>query len=219
MRASLYLTLALLSSSCASYRGTCPDVESFRPLRGHGVTVISDIDDTIKDTHVKLGRTHIPNPAIIFDGLHSWHRVNDMARLYKEKWSSLRATTIIYVSAGPCCYEPRLKRSIKKWEFPMGPIVLRKGGPFPPAPHDYKTRAIYPIINNSRAHHFVLIGDSGESDPECYGDLAREFPREIDAIYIRNISDDPGARYKWAFRDIPEKKIHYLPDDLRDRPR
>jgi phosphatidate phosphatase APP1 len=185
------------------------------------MTVISDVDDTIKDTHVKLGGSHVPNPAIVLDGLRPWYPVAGMAALYRQKWGPFpeesrdRAhwgqarKTIIYVSAGPCRYERRLRGSIRKWDFPSGPIVLRKGGIF--APHDYKTKAIYPIIKKSPGHHFVLVGDSGEFDPECYGDLAREFPERVDEIYIRNISGDTEERYRWAFRDIAKRKIHLVP--------
>ena len=34
---------------------------------------------------------------------------------------------------------------------------------------------------------FVLIGDSGERDPEIYRDIVKEFPTRIRAIYIRSI--------------------------------
>jgi phosphatidate phosphatase APP1 len=205
MRLPIYLALALLSGSCTNRPvRTCP--ASTKPFHTRNV-VISDIDDTIKDTHVKIGKTHITNPAIVFDGLHRWHRVAGMDAFFR-KWANPALTTVIYVSAGPCYYRRRLEREIPEWRFPPGEILLREHGPFPPAPHDYKTKAIYPIIKNSTGHHFFLVGDSGEFDPECYGDLAREFPSQIDGIYIRKISRDETARYDWAFRDIDPKKLH-----------
>lgn len=207
MRIPVCLALALLSSSCA-YRGatTCPS--STNPIQTRNV-VISDIDDTIKETHVKIRRTHIPNPAVLVDGLHRWKSVAGMNVFYK-RWAA-PGYTVIYVSAGPCYYRPRLTRVISdEWKFPRGEIVLREHGPFPPAPHDYKTKAIYPIIKNARGRHFFLVGDSGEFDPECYGDLAREFRDRVDGIYIRNISNDTSARYDCAFRDIDPRKIHYI---------
>jgi phosphatidate phosphatase APP1 len=185
--------------------------------------VISDIDDTIKETHVKLGASHIPNPAIVFDGLRPWHPVPGMARVYCKNWGPFaeqaqvnrrarRESTIIYVSAGPCRYDKRLRRVIPEWKFPTGKIVLRAGGLIPSP--DYKTKAIAPIIAASPQRSFILVGDSGEHDPECYGELARRFRGQIDAIYIRNISAYKGSRYDAAFHDVPRRKIHFLPAHL-----
>jgi hypothetical protein len=40
-----------------------------------------------------------------------------------------------------------------------------------------------------------LIGDSGEADPEIYGDIARDHPGRVRAILVRNVTaesaDDP----------------------------
>jgi phosphatidate phosphatase APP1 len=216
MRAFIYVVLALLSCSCSTVLNQ-PCGDQVPRLGPHGVTLISDIDDTIKDTHVKLGGSHVPNPVIVLDGFRPWYPVAGMAALYRQKWGPFSEDgkthqgrkTIIYVSAGPCRYGRRLEHSITKWEFPRGAIVLREGGII--APHDYKTRAIQPIIKNSQGHHFVLVGDSGEFDPECYGELAREFPQQVDQIYIRNISRDTKERYDWAFRGIAKRKIQCVP--------
>lgn len=219
MRASICLLLALLSCSCSAVRyQSCGD--AVPKLGPHGRTIISDIDDTIKDTHVKLGRTHIPNPTIVLDGLRPWHPVAGMASTYVRNWGPYaeyspehgwrkrKASTIIYLSSGPCRYRCRLRRVIPEWHFPNGPIVLRSGGPIPPG--DYKTIAIARIIEASPGHHFILVGDSGEHDPDCYGDLARRYRDQVDDIYIRDISADTRCRFKQVFHDIPPKKIHLL---------
>ena len=39
---------------------------------------------------------------------------------------------------------------------------------------------------------FVLIGDSGESDPEIYRDVVKEYPTRIRAVYIRSIDGQPA---------------------------
>ena len=39
---------------------------------------------------------------------------------------------------------------------------------------------------------FVLIGDSGEHDPEIYASIARANPGRVIAIYIREVRLDPG---------------------------
>lgn len=39
---------------------------------------------------------------------------------------------------------------------------------------------------------FVLIGDSGEQDPEIYAEVLRRHPKSVRVIYIRNVNPDPS---------------------------
>jgi phosphatidate phosphatase APP1 len=39
---------------------------------------------------------------------------------------------------------------------------------------------------------FVLIGDSGEKDPQVYAEAVRDHPGRIIAVYIREVRLDPG---------------------------
>jgi phosphatidate phosphatase APP1 len=41
---------------------------------------------------------------------------------------------------------------------------------------------------------FILVGDSGQEDPEIYREVVRRFPRRVLAIYIRNVTRDPLRR-------------------------
>ena len=43
---------------------------------------------------------------------------------------------------------------------------------------------------------FVLVGDSGQHDPEVYADVVREHPGRVRAVYIRNVSRRPGRASK-----------------------
>src|SRR5205085_4107857 len=118
---SLPLGFALLASSCANYE-TCP-TRAAAPR--HRVALISDIDDTIKDTHVKIGETHIFNPGIVLDRFRRWHAVRGMARYYHMmKWDEAHGISVIYVSAGPCSYQDRLECSIRSWGFAFEQIVF-----------------------------------------------------------------------------------------------
>src|SRR3546814_8140010 len=38
---------------------------------------------------------------------------------------------------------------------------------------------------------FVLIGDSGQRDPEIYAQVVREHPGRVAAIYIRDVTRNP----------------------------
>ena len=55
----------------------------------------------------------------------------------------------------------------------------------------YKLAQIREIMGTYPSLPFVLVGDSGQEDPEIYGELVTEFPGRIFAIYIRNVSPHP----------------------------
>src|SRR5438094_6015074 len=57
------------------------------------------------------------------------------------------------------------------------------------APADrYKRSAIEPLLKRMPRRQFVLVGDSGQRDPEVFGDLARRYPRQVRAIFVRDLS-------------------------------
>jgi phosphatidate phosphatase APP1 len=41
---------------------------------------------------------------------------------------------------------------------------------------------------------FILIGDSGQKDPEIYRDICDEFPNRIKAVYIRHVDSEKRKR-------------------------
>lgn len=80
----------------------------------------------------------------------------------------------------------------------------------------------YFIFNSFRL--LVLIGDSGEKDPEIYGFIARKYPKRVHHIFIRAVKGESprDERFLKAFEGVPEAKwsiftdpLHDLPSDLR----
>jgi phosphatidate phosphatase APP1 len=55
---------------------------------------------------------------------------------------------------------------------------------------------------------FILVGDSGEHDPEVYGVIGREFPGNLLHIFVRDVTPDVDktGRFQEVFKDIPENK-------------
>ena len=51
-----------------------------------------------------------------------------------------------------------------------------------------KIRAIEPLLTAFPERRFVLIGDSGEQDPEIYTEIARTHRPQIVAVFIRNVT-------------------------------
>ena len=47
------------------------------------------------------------------------------------------------------------------------------------------------MLKRMPKRHFILIGDSGEKDPEMYGKIASKFPKQVIRICIRQIDANP----------------------------
>ena len=76
-------------------------------------------------------------------------------------------------------------------DFPLGPLLLRdligtREGRARKHERIEEVLALHPDLQ------FVLIGDSGEHDPEIYADIVRAHPGRFLAVYIREVRLDPG---------------------------
>ncbi|WP_343292448.1 App1 family protein [Vandammella animalimorsus] len=62
---------------------------------------------------------------------------------------------------------------------------------------------------------FVLIGDSGEADPEIYAQAASRHPQQVAAILIRDVTGEAAsaARYRQAMAALPAATPWYLIED------
>ena len=174
-------------------------------LEDQGLSVISDIDDTIKVTEVRNRHATLRNTF-----LREFQPVPGMAELY-QSWAHSNRAAFHYVSASPWqLYEP-LSTFIQTHGFPSGTFALKpfrwKEGSFFSlfaGPEQYKRRVIEPLLQKFPGRQFILIGDSGERDPEIYAALARKYPRQIARIYIRDVTGESAdvERYVRAFHDL-----------------
>ena len=64
---------------------------------------------------------------------------------------------------------------------------------------------IRPILDRFPQRRFVLVGDSGEKDPEIYAELAPRHPKQISRILIRDVTgeDAKAERYGRIFKGLP----------------
>ena len=56
---------------------------------------------------------------------------------------------------------------------------------------EHKFKEIENILLTYPELNFVLIGDSGQEDPEIYHRVVRDYPDRILAVYIRNVKPHP----------------------------
>lgn len=173
-----------------------------------GISVVSDLDDTIKVSNVADKRELLANTF-----LRAFRAVPAMAAAYR-RWASAGAA-FHYVSSSPWQLYPALSAFMAEAGFPAGSYHLKrfrlKDRTFFDLFADadaHKLAAIEGLLRDYPRRRFLLVGDSGERDPEIYGTVARRRPDQIAHIFIRQV---PGqgvtdGRYEAAFAAVPESR-------------
>ena len=181
-------------------------------LAHEGLSVISDIDDTIRvsDVHER---------AALLRGtfVEPYRSVQGMADLYRA-WSRSGAQ-FHYVSAMPWQLYPPIAEFMEEHGFPRGTFHLRdfrwRDRSFFnlfASPDRFKRRNIEPLLQRLPRRRFVLVGDSGQRDPEIFGELARRYPRQVKRIFIRDMGRSTSARYREAFAGVDRKSWRVFSD-------
>lgn len=190
------LNAAQAASGWVEYRAVLAANDG-RPFTGQvqfvppvGVSIISDIDDTIKVSEVGSVRRMLRNTF-----LREFEAVPGMADLYAA--AAERDAAFHYVSRSPWQLYSLLAEMLAKERFPAGSFHLRhfeladigRGSQAPP-PGESKGESIRRIMDHFPQRRFILIGDAVQEDPEVYGAIARERPRQVAGVFIRRA---PGA--------------------------
>lgn len=203
--AEKYIPLSVLGAT------TCGQAYLLEPT---GVSIISDIDDTLKHSQVACKRTLLANTF-----LRPYETIPGMAPLFRQWWAE--GAAFHYVSSSPWQLYDHLAEHLAQEGFPAGSfhlrwfrlrdhllrriLLLRRTG---------KLSVIRGIMRAYPARRFVLVGDSGEHDPEIYGTLARRYPAQVAGIFIRQLADTPNCRrrYDTVFRGIDPALIKRFTD-------
>ncbi len=159
--------------------------------------VISDIDDTIVWTHVGNRRRMLWTLARSNSATRKpFVGVAALYRALHDGVAGDEGNPIFYVSSGPWNLYPPLIDFLRINGVPRGPLFLKDWGRHTLTEwRDHGTHKLASIreILAAFAHlPFVLVGDSGEQDPEIYHEVVREFPGRVAAIYIRSVSAGPA---------------------------
>lgn len=175
-------------------------------LTERGLSVISDIDDTVKESHVLDKGELLKNTF-----LRESRAVPGMAELYAPL--SRSGASFHYVTGSPWQLFLPLKDFLRAARLPAGSFHMRSFRLKDPgtlfemfaAPVDHKRSCIEPLFLALPGREFVLVGDSGEKDPEVYGEVARKFPKQVRAIWIRDVKGEgpQSERIKKAFAEVP----------------
>ncbi len=159
--------------------------------------IISDIDDTVLWTNV----TNKLNMALILarSNAHTRKPFKGVAAFYRALThgaSGMDDNPVFYVSSSPWHLYGPLVEFLRVQGIPVGPLLLRELGMrevFKLTSHgNHKLEKIELILGYYPNMQFVLIGDSGEQDPEIYAEVVRRHPDQVKVIYIRNVNPDPS---------------------------
>ncbi len=117
-----------------------------------------------------------------------------------------------YVSSSPWNLHGFLTAFLEHRDFPLGPLLLRDllGGRERRTHGSGKQRHIAEILDLHPDLQFVLVGDSGQHDPEIYADVVRSNPGRILAVYIREVRLDPGDGRVEAVTDGWDHEVPFV---------
>jgi phosphatidate phosphatase APP1 len=161
---------------------------SFKIIGEKGFSIISDIDDTIKESNVLDKKELVKNTFI-----RKFRPVNGMSDLYRK--FGKKDVSFHYVSGSPWQLYPAINKFLSDEQFPGGAVELKlfrvkdkSAINFITADQlEYKVNSIKTIINRFPKRKFILIGDSGEKDPEVYSEIADQYKDKIRFIFIRDV--------------------------------
>ncbi|KAH6849687.1 hypothetical protein B0I37DRAFT_396602 [Chaetomium sp. MPI-CAGE-AT-0009] len=153
-----------------------------------GVSLISDVDDTIKHSNISMGAREIFRNALVrdladltIDGVKEWyHKMHDMG------------VKMHYCSNSPWQLYPVLATFLHTAGLPQGSMHLKHysgmlQGIFEPVA-ERKKGTLEAIIRDFPERKFILVGDSGEADLEVYTELAVANPGRILAVFVRDVT-------------------------------
>ena len=172
----------------------------------HGI--ISDIDDTILQTHatelLKVAKLTLLGNAqmrLPFSGVASFYNA------LQQGSNGTQNNPIFYVSSSPWNLYDLLTDFMTLQNIPPGPLCLRDLGIdrdklITTGHGSHKLSQIKQIMETYPHLPFILIGDSGQHDPEIYRQVAELYPGRINAIYIRDVAAEKRDTEVEAIADL-----------------
>jgi phosphatidate phosphatase APP1 len=160
-----------------------------------GISLISDIDDTIKHSAIASGAKEIFKNTFIRElreltvqGVKEWY-----TKLYSM------GVKLHYVSNSPWQLYPLLQSYFSLAGLPPGSFHLKQysgmlQGIFEPAA-ERKRGSLERIMGDFPERRFILVGDSGEADLEVYTDVVMANPGRVLAVYIRDVTTAPKKQF------------------------
>ena len=169
--------------------------EEVHVTESSGISLVSDIDDTVRHSAITRGAREIFRNAFIrdlgdltVDGVKEWY--NKLADM---------GVQLHYVSNSPWQLYPVITSFFALAGLPRGSFHLKQysgmlQGIFEPVA-ERKKATLDKIMRDFPERKFILIGDSGEADLEVYTDVVMDHPGRVVGIYIRDVTTPPSKGF------------------------
>jgi phosphatidate phosphatase APP1 len=160
--------------------------------------IISDLDDTV----IRTDATNMLRMlrGVLFTNARTRLPFEGVAGFYQalHQGTGAAANPVFYVSSSPWNLYDVIAEFLEHRRIPMGPLLLRDWGIRPsslPIGHrSHKLDAIRQILDTYPTLPFLLLGDSGQQDPEIYTEIVAQYPQRILGIYIRDVTGHAERR-------------------------
>jgi len=151
--------------------------------------IISDIDDTIKESRIAETTNFASILSSIFRGhYYTYEAIEGMSAVYRELAN--QGALIVYLTSTPYQLAPFLLKFLRESGFPEGPVFPRWLGY---GRFGHKWRTLHRILSNMDTGKSILIGDSGEQDLAIYRRICDPeiLGAKVAKILIRHVPGTP----------------------------
>lgn len=167
--------------------------------------VVTDIDDTVLISH---STNLIKKLYLLLTKNHESRKgFEGVSEFYKELLGA--NGVLFYVSSSEWNLYDFLNDFMKFHQLPKGVFLLqdlksgifdlfRSGG----GSHDHKKQKIQRLLDAFPDCKFVLVGDSGQKDPEIYRSIVEQFPNRIEHVFIRDVKKSHRSKLKQLSRQL-----------------
>jgi len=177
---------------------------------------ISDVDDTVMISHSatigrRLRELFIKNP-------HTRKTFPDAAKHYQQlalaHTQAEQPNPFFYVSSSEWNLYDYLLETFKFNKLPNGAFLLNtlkrwkdliKTGK---TGHEGKLLRVMRILDAFPNQRFIFFGDNSQHDPEIYTSIAEKYPKNIEAIYIRNIRPEKENETRTLLKKVEVNNVY-----------
>jgi phosphatidate phosphatase APP1 len=160
--------------------------------------LVSDIDDTVIHTGLTRAYEAVRNTLLVPD--EDRLPIPGAAELYRALVAGdAGRAPVFYVSTGAWNLHEPMEQFLARNGFPAGPLVMTDWGPgvgwlFREGSVAFKSRVVIDLVDEHPHLRWVLVGDSGQHDPEAYASVVRARPGRVAAVYIREVLPESVTR-------------------------
>jgi phosphatidate phosphatase APP1 len=176
------------------------------------LVIVSDVDDTIVQTNVRSrGKMKLVG-TVLFKNAAQLEPVPGAPLAYRNALAA-GAHGVIYLSGSPQGFHDRIRDYLQLQEFPGGPVLLKDFSRESPLKQEgYKKGRLDALAALLPQARFILVGDSGEKDPEIYRAFAAANPGRVVGVVVRQTPDAPAGRER--LKDCRVLQDHQAQPDL-----